>query len=57
MSRPALTAGFAGGEDQRRALGGLPIIREMGSGVRTTALPIYDYATFAGDLDSRVHGG
>ena len=44
------------GEDLDRALGGLPIIREMGAGVTTTALPIYDYATFASDLDSGVHG-
>ena len=44
------------GEDLDRALGGLPIIREMGAGVTTTALPIYDYATFASDLESGVHG-
>jgi muconolactone delta-isomerase len=43
-------------EDLDRALGGLPIIREMGGGVETTAVPIYDYATFAGDLESGVHG-
>jgi muconolactone delta-isomerase len=43
-------------EDVDRALAGLPIIREMGAGVKTEALPIYDYATFAGDLDSGVHG-
>jgi muconolactone D-isomerase len=43
-------------EDLDRALGSLPIIREMGAGVRTTALPIYDYATFAQDLNEGVHG-
>ena len=44
-------------EDLDRALAGLPIIREMGAGVRTEALPIYEYETFAADLDSGVHGG
>ena len=34
-------------EDLDRALGGLPIIREMGAGMRTEALPIYDYRQFA----------
>ena len=43
-------------EELDRALGGLPIIREMGGGVTTTALPIYDYATFASDLEGGVHG-
>lgn len=43
-------------EDVDRALGGLPIIREMGSGVTTETLPIYDYETFAADLDAGVHG-
>lgn len=43
-------------EDLDRALAGLPIIREMGSGVRTEALPIYDYEVFAEDLDAGVHG-
>jgi muconolactone delta-isomerase len=43
-------------EDLDRALGGLPIVREMGSGVRTEALPIYDYTAFAGDLNAGVHG-
>ena len=43
-------------EDLDRALAGLPIIREMGAGVKTEALPIYDYATFAGDLNEGVHG-
>jgi muconolactone delta-isomerase len=33
-----------------RALAGLPIITEMGGSVDTEVLPIYDYATFAGDL-------
>ena len=44
-------------EDLDRALAGLPIIREMGPGMRTEALPIYEYETFAADLDSGVHGG
>ena len=44
-------------EDLDRALAGLPIIREMGSGVKTEALPIYDYATFAADLNEGAHGG
>ena len=42
-------------EDLDRALGGLPIIREMGGGVHTEALPIYDYETFASDLNEGVH--
>jgi muconolactone D-isomerase len=44
-------------EDLDRALGSLPIIREMGSGVRTEAWPIYDYRTFAADLDAGAYGG
>ena len=43
-------------EDVDRALGGLPIIREMGGGVLTEALPIYEYETFAADLEQGVHG-
>ena len=43
-------------EDLDRALASLPIIREMGTGITTEALPIYDYATFAEDLNSGVHG-
>jgi muconolactone delta-isomerase len=43
-------------EDVDRALGSLPIIREMGGGMRTEALPIYDYATFAEDLNAGAHG-
>jgi muconolactone delta-isomerase len=43
-------------EDLDRALGGLPIIREMGAGVQTEVLPIYDYTTFAEDLRGGVHG-
>ena len=43
-------------EDLDRALAGLPIIREMGGGVKTEAWPIYDYATFAADLEAGVHG-
>lgn len=39
-----------------RALGGLPIIRELGPGVRTTASAIYEYTTFADDLKEGVHG-
>ena len=44
-------------EDLDRALAGLPIIREMGAGVKTEALPIFDYRTFAEDLNSGAHGG
>jgi muconolactone D-isomerase len=43
-------------EDLDRALGGLPIIREMGPGVKTEALPIYDYKTFAADLNAGAYG-
>lgn len=43
-------------EDLDRALGGLPIIREMGPGMKTEALPIYDYRTFAADLNSGAYG-
>jgi muconolactone delta-isomerase len=43
-------------EDLDRALASLPIIREMGAGVKTEALPIYDYATFADDLKAGAHG-
>ena len=43
-------------EDVDAALAGLPIIREMGPGVRTEALPIYDYKTFADHLGQGVHG-
>jgi muconolactone delta-isomerase len=43
-------------EDLDRALAGLPIIREMGPGMKTEALPIYDYKQFAEDLNSGAHG-
>jgi muconolactone delta-isomerase len=43
-------------EDLDRALAGLPIIREMGPGMKTEALPIYDYATFAEDLNAGAYG-
>jgi muconolactone delta-isomerase len=43
-------------EDLDRALGGLPIFREMGGGVTTETVAIYDYATFAADLNAGVHG-
>ena len=43
-------------EDVDRALGGLPVFREMGAGVVTEALPIYDYTTFAEDLNAGAHG-
>ena len=48
---------LASPEELDRALAGLPIVREMGAGVRTEALPIYPYETFASDLDEGVHGG
>jgi muconolactone delta-isomerase len=47
---------FPSAEELDRALGGLPIIREMGPGVTTEALPIYDYTTYAADLNEGVHG-
>ena len=47
---------FPSAEDLDRALASLPIIRELGPGVATEALPIYDYAIFAGDLDQGLHG-
>jgi muconolactone delta-isomerase len=43
-------------EDLDRALGSLPIIREMGPGMKTEAWPIYDYRTFAEDLNTGAHG-
>jgi muconolactone D-isomerase len=43
-------------EDLDRALGGLPIIREMGPGMKTEAWPIYDYRTFAVDLEGGAYG-
>jgi muconolactone D-isomerase len=43
-------------EDLDRALGSLPIIREMGPGVKTEAWPIYDYRGFAADLNAGAHG-
>jgi muconolactone delta-isomerase len=44
-------------EDLDHALGGLPIIREMGPGMKTEAWPIYDYRTFADDLNAGAYGG
>ena len=44
-------------EDLDAALGGLPIIREMGPGVKTEAWPIYDYRSFAQALNDGTHGG
>lgn len=43
-------------EDLDRALGGLPIIREMGPGMKTEAWPIYDYRTFGADLNAGAYG-
>ncbi len=43
-------------EDLDRALGGLPIIREMGPGMKTTVSAIYDYRTFAVDLEAGAYG-
>ena len=43
-------------EDLDRALAGLPIIREMGAGVKTEAWPVYDYRTFAADLNDGASG-
>jgi muconolactone D-isomerase len=47
---------FPSAEDMDRALAGLPIIRELGPAITTEALPIYDYTTFADDLNQGVHG-
>ncbi len=47
---------FPSAEDLDRALAGLPIIRELGPAITTEALPIYDYAIFADDLNQGVHG-
>ena len=44
-------------EDLDRALGGLPIIQEMGAGVQTEALPIYEYRQFAHYLGEGAFGG
>ena len=44
-------------EDLDRALASLPIIRQLGPGVKTEALPIYEYTTFAADLHAGAHGG
>ena len=43
-------------EDLDRALGSLPIVRELGAGVTTEALPIYEYTTYAEDLNRGAHG-
>ena len=43
-------------EDLDRALASLPIVREMGPGVKITSWPIYDYRTFAEDLNAGAHG-
>src|SRR5688572_251219 len=47
---------FPDAETLDRALSGLPIIKEMGATVKTEALPIYDYRTFAADLKEAVGG-
>ena len=44
-------------QDLDRALGGLPIIREKGPGVRTEAHPNYDYRAYAADLNAGAYGG
>ena len=43
-------------EELDRALGGLPIVREMGPAVKTTAHAVYDYTIYAEDLHAGVHG-
>jgi muconolactone delta-isomerase len=43
-------------ESVDRALAGLPIVTEMGAGVKTEVLPIYDYRTFAEDLKETLNG-
>lgn len=47
---------FPDAETLDRALTGLPIVQEMGGSVRTEALPIYDYRTFAADLKGALAG-
>jgi muconolactone delta-isomerase len=47
---------FPDAETLDRALTGLPIIQEMGGSVKTEALPIYDYRTFAADLKETLAG-
>jgi len=47
---------FPDAETLDRALSGLPIIKEMGATVKTEALPIYDYRTFAADLKEAAGG-
>ena len=47
---------FPDAETLDRALSGLPIIKEMGATVKTEALPIYEYTTFAADLKQAVAG-
>jgi muconolactone delta-isomerase len=47
---------FPDAETLDRALSGLPIIKEMGATVKTEALPIYEYRTFAADLKQAVAG-
>jgi muconolactone delta-isomerase len=42
-------------EELDRALGGLPIVREMGSGVNVEAKAVYDYRTYADDMNAGVH--
>ena len=44
-------------EDLDRALGGLPIIQEMGDVMKTEALPIYEYRQFATYLGEGAFGG
>jgi muconolactone delta-isomerase len=47
---------FPDAETLDRALAGLPIIKEMGATVKTEALPIYEYTTFAADLKAAAAG-
>jgi muconolactone delta-isomerase len=47
---------FPDAETLDRALWGLPIIQELGATVKTEALPIYDYRTFAADLKESLSG-
>jgi muconolactone delta-isomerase len=47
---------FPDAETLDRALAGLPIIKEMGATVKTEALPIYEYTTFAADLKQAAAG-
>jgi muconolactone delta-isomerase len=47
---------FPDAEALDRGLSSLPIVQELGATVKTEALPIYDYRTFAADLKESLAG-